>query len=529
MEEKEEHGFVKKLESFVTQRHRLILFAIIIFAFFVRLYYMTANAALWWDEADYLTLAKHFGLGLPEQAAPWRARGMTILLGVFYWFGANEWVIRLLEAIASTAGVFFTYKLGELYNKRVGLIAALGMAFYFEYLFWSARIAMDIYAVVICTSAMWLFWKGYMVKNSWKYTAGAGALLGFGPFAYESTAFMFIIIVTFLIITERFSFLKKKTLWAFIIAALIVATPFMIYNQVTLGSIYPRAMHQVRHIETPGESGTESWNPTASDLISKLFYYPKSFIYMMGGGNIGYLGFPLFIAFLIGLGMFANMLMGFDLFFKGRGEPIKKDLFFFLWAVTVVVIFSVVYAFTIAFEPGIRFLFPMMPVAFIIMAKGIETIYRFIKKYNAEIAVVAISAILLFGVYSHLAFADKLINSKKDSFRAQHEGGVWMKEHLAPNEPLVGCGMAVPLIYYSERQMIGFGDDTKLADEVIIKHRPMYVIIDGFDPACQRVNYAAMHPEIFRPVQAFFIDSARTQPIVIIYEANYPQNASVRN
>ncbi|PIS15427.1 hypothetical protein COT62_03690, partial [Candidatus Roizmanbacteria bacterium CG09_land_8_20_14_0_10_41_9] len=95
--------------------------------------YMTINAAVWWDEADYLSLGKYFGLGLPQVAAPWRARAIPMVWGIFYWLGANEWFIRFIQTLVSITGVYLTYVIGKLfYNKWAGLLGATMLAVYFE-------------------------------------------------------------------------------------------------------------------------------------------------------------------------------------------------------------------------------------------------------------------------------------------------------------------------------------------------------------------------------------------------------------
>lgn len=513
MEEGKSDSFVNKLEHFVIKRHKLILLAILAFAFIIRLKYLTINTALWWDEADYITLAKHYGLGLPQQAAPWRARAIPMLLGIFFWLGANEWFIRLLEAIVSVVGVFLTYKIGEMFSKRIGLIAALGMAVYFEFLFWTARIAMDIYATAIGAAAIWLFWKGYVEKKGWRYMAGAGALLGFGIFGYESTGFMFLIIGLFLLVTEQLSFLKRKEFWIFMAAALIVAAPFMIYNHATLGNVYPRAMQQARNIETV--SGAENWNPTTSAMVSKLFAYAKNMPYIFK--------WPFFIAFLAGLSMFFNMLIGFDLFFKRKGEGMKKELLIFIWVLVFFVLFSLIYTFTVDFEPAVRFLFPMMPAAFVIMGYGCRQIYLFAKKYHPAIAVVLIAALLIAGVYTQLVFANQLITARSDSFRGEREAGEWLKSRLKADEPVVGCGLPLPFIFYTEKDFMNYGINETMAEEFIAAYKPQFLLIDGFAPGCTP-DYPNAHPEKFRLVNLFYLDKEKTQPIVGIFEVLYPQN-----
>lgn len=515
MEDGAEEHFAKRLSKFIEQKHRLILIAILAFAFIIRLKYMTVNAAVWWDEADYLTLAKHYGLGLPEQAAPWRARAIPMLLGVFFWLGANEWFIRLLEALVSVLGVFLTYRIGELFDRKIGLLAAIGMAVYFEFLFWTARIAMDIYATAISAGAMWLFWKGYVEKKGWKYVAGAGALLGFGIFGYESTGFMFMIIGLFLLITEKLSFLKKKEFWIFVIAAIIVATPFLINNQIMFGNIYPRAMQQARNIETV--SGAENWNPTTLALISKLTTYAKNIPYIFK--------WPFFIAFIAGLSMFLNMLIGFDMFFKGKGEAMKKELFIFLWILVVFVLFSIIYAFTVDFEPAIRFLFVMMPAAFTVMGYGFVQIYKFAAKHNTIIAVLLVAGLLIAGIYVQLTFANQLILFKSDSFRGEREAGEWLKDKLRHDEPVVGCGLPLPFIFYTGHDFMNYGDNATLAEEFIAQYHPQFLVVDGFAPGCNP-NYPNANPDRFRLVNLFYLDKEKTQPIVGIFEILYPQNLS---
>jgi len=506
MAEEGANNFLKKASEFIDKRTNLILLVILAFAFAIRLKYMNVNAAVWWDEADYLSLAKHYGLGLPEQAAPWRARGVSMILGVFYFLGANEWFIRLIEAVVSVVGVLFTYKIGTLYNKTVGLVAALGLAVYFEYLFWTARISMDVYALTITISILWLFWKGHVEGKGWKYTAGAGALLGFGPFGYESIAVVYPIIGVFLLLTERFSFLKKKTFWAFAVTAIIFTIPFLVYNQVSLGHVYPRFYNQE---EAAKQHKLGSfWNPTTSDLFSKLLDYPKYFPY--------YLKWPFFVAFIIGLTVFVNLFIGFDLLLKGDSK-LKRDALIFIWGLFFLIFASCIHTFTgFEFEP--RFLFPMMPVVFVIVGCGLQNIYIFTKKYNASIAITVIIAILALGIYSQLTFAQKLIDFKKDTYRAEKEAGLWLKEHSQPGETLVGCGQTVQIIYYSERNFISFGGNATRAEELIEKYKPKYFLMDGHDPACT-LNYPAMHPDKFKPKEVFFLDKEKTKPIMIIYEA----------
>ena len=506
-----ENNLVNKIEEFIVQKHRIILIAILAFAFILRLKYMTVNAALWWDEADYLTLAKHYGLGLPEMAAPWRARALSMLLGIFYWLGANELIMRFVWVLLSVSGVLFTYIIGKrLYGKAVGLLSALFLSVYFEYLFWSARFSLDVFVLVVYTAIMFLFWKGYVKQEGNKYLYIAAGLFGFGIFAYESIAFIFIIILLFLILTERLNFLKKKQLWYALLIALLVILPFAAYNQARLGHPYPRFEQQVALFTE--EAPQNELSRPVKEIVLDIFTYAKSFPYL--------LKWPLFIAFAIGLSMFVNLFLGFDLLFKGKNPGLKRDLFIFLWGGIVLLLFSLIQAFSAwIYEP--RFIFPMMPVVFIITACGIVRIFNFIKKYNQLIAVIAVIALVSIGIFAQMTFADKLIKSKSDSFRPQKEAGMWLKQNLQKDEPVIGCFMFLPFVYYTERKAIGFTwqNETQV-EEILQAHRPQFIVWDWHDPGCAS-DYPLQRKDKFLPMQAFFIDKEKTQPAVVIFQVIY--------
>ena len=96
----------------------------------------------------------------------------------------------------------------------------------------------------------------------------------------------------------------------------------------------------------------------------------------------------------------------------------------------MLLLFSLIQAFSAwIYEP--RFIFPMMPVVFIITACGIVRIFNFIKKYNQLIAVIAVIALVSIGIFAQMTFADKLIKSKSDSFRPQKEAGMWLEAKSA--------------------------------------------------------------------------------------------------
>ncbi|MFH1065922.1 MAG: glycosyltransferase family 39 protein [Nanoarchaeota archaeon] len=525
-----ENNVVKTINNFIVQKHRIILIAILAFAFILRLKYMTINAAVWWDEADYLTLAKHYGLGLPEQAAPWRARAIPMLWGIFYWLGANEWFIRFFNQFIAVGGVLLTYFIGkEFYNKTIGLLAALFMAVYFEHLFWSARVSLDVYSLLLFCLGALFFYKGYVKNQSKKYLYGVGAIYGAGIYAYDGVGFLAIFLLAFLLLTERLRFLKDKRIWIMVGIALLAALPFAIYHQVEFGHPYPRLKlfssiegGQITLAEGPQQGAVAkviSLLPDTFSYITPIGYYLGSGLPAAGLGSIA--KWVLIIAFIGGLIAFINMFIGFDKVWKRESKELTGDFYIFLWGLSVLLIFGIVNAISaFYFEP--RFVFPAMPIIFIVCALGIRQIFRLISRYNKELAIAAVAIIIILGVYAQMTYADMLINSKKDSFSQEKDGGLWLKEHTSPGDTIVGCGLSVPIVYYSERDFKSASSgNITLAEENIRAYKPRYYVLDGFDyMGCSNEQYPAMNQDKMTPVMAFFLDKEKTQPIYIIFEIN---------
>ncbi|MBI4153797.1 glycosyltransferase family 39 protein, partial [Candidatus Woesearchaeota archaeon] len=193
-EEIQEHKEAKtSWEQFIEKKSNLIALLVILAAFYLRFKYMDINAGLWWDEADYVGIAKKFWLGIPHEAASWRAYGSGIFLGFFYYIGAGEWAVRFVGVVLSTLGVYSAYLFGKhFYNKFVGISAAALMSTAWIHLFWTTRISMNVYATAIWAFAAYFFWKSYEDNKSNWYMVAAAFLSSFGIFVYESIGFIYI-------------------------------------------------------------------------------------------------------------------------------------------------------------------------------------------------------------------------------------------------------------------------------------------------------------------------------------------------
>src|SRR5690606_7767310 len=128
------------------------------FTIIFRLYYFIklGNQPIWWDESDYLSLAKIWAYNLPTPEWMTHFLDMRPLLLPLLWagmfmLGLGEGFLRFFTLLIPSIGaVLVTYLLGrDLYNKSVGLIAGLMMSAYWVWNFYTYRLLTDIPAVFL--------------------------------------------------------------------------------------------------------------------------------------------------------------------------------------------------------------------------------------------------------------------------------------------------------------------------------------------------------------------------------------------
>ena len=290
---------------------------------------------------------------------------------------------------------------------------------------------------------------------------------------------------------------------------MLVVVPFMIYSYENFGHVYPRFQNTV----------DRDWKPLSEGTLEKTqLGSPVSLFFAYWVALPGFLTWPFFILMVIGAAMMLlDIILGFDLINK---EPVlKKDLYIFLWAFDVLLMFSIVYS-TTGFEFDPRFLMPMYPAAFIIASKGLFKVYSYIKRYNRAVAVFAVSAVLVWGVYANLAQADASIMAKKDTYTGEREAGLWVRDNTKSSDTVLTCNQQVVFAYYTDRVTGDFGSNVTDADRLIDEMHPKYVLLDIYHPNCA-FNLAKESSHKLTPAYVSFVDQEKKQPAVIVYEVDY--------
>ncbi len=435
-------------QNFFYKNSNFILACILIFALVLRLKYLTINSALWFDEAEYLAMAKNWAFGIPFHIPEVRPVLLPFFAFIFYKISVNpEMPLRIIELLFSMGGVYFAYLLGkEIYNKQVGLLFAFFISIFYLHIIFTTRILTDMPTTTLWTISAYLFWNGYRNKSK-IHLYLMGLAVGFGILMRFPFGLIVLAFILYLLITEGLKFLKNKHLWTSFAIILMVLLPYVLWFYL-----------QFNRLAIFSTGGYYDYKFLLLDYIKLYYTYFYSPAYV------------LFLLFLLGLGIFLfKLFIGFDLIRKNSN--LQKNLF-------VILLFVVPFAyfgFVNQLEP--RYLFYTFPSAFLMISTITLSSYEYIRKHNKMAAAIAIVLLLLFSAIYQIKFADSEIESRKDGYVEYKLSGKWIKENSETGDIILSDG-APQLTYYSEREVINWGDEEDF-DELLDEKRPRYAILSS--------------------------------------------------
>ena len=487
---------MERIKLWLKDPYNLALVGIIIFALAIRLYYffVTRGQTLWWDEAEYLATAKHWAFNVPYDLNPQRPPLFQLLGAITFLFGLGETFIRFAWVLLpSVFLVFVIYLLGkEMYNKKVGLIAAFIAAVSWTFLFWTARVQPDSFSMVfqvLSVLFMWKYWKSDKSKDV--IFAGIFAALGF--YFKVSALLVPMAFVVFILIKDRLSAFKDKNYYYFSLAFLATLIPYFIWSYLTFGTL------------TAFKASYSNAIATAAPFA----WYTVNFFYTLTGGI-------LFVLFLIGLLIALRFVLYADVLVKDKKRCFDPDLF----SVIVLIVAASFYIFYIRGTED-RWVFLWLPFIFMFIGNALKSIYNFGKKYSKIISTFLVLALLIWGGYAQLNHANDIINLKKDSYSQVKDAAIWMKEHSAPGDVIITQSQT-QTTYYAERQIKQLNPFENESDfsEYVKEEKPKYLELSAFE---HHPTWAYTWPNENNsmPVQAYFADADKKQPALIVYELKY--------
>jgi len=495
--EKKVEEIKSKVFNWLKEPYNLALVLIMIFAFAIRLYYfwITRNQALWWDELAYGSLARNFVThlwdGTPAIVGEIYLRPLifSYLWAFLFYLGFGEIVNRFLLAfIPSVISVYLVYLIGaEVYNKKIGLIAAAIFSVIWLNLFYSSRFLVHMVEMVFLFSSMYFFIKSTKNQINLKQFSISLVLLSFATLTRYQDGLAFIVYFVIIILAKKL-YLNKLKFWYAGIIGMSPLLLFFLMNFLTKGNIFPTLL-----------TGTYIHAATKIPFGFHLLNFIPLFLTI-----------PIFLFFILGLAyLIFDIVLGYNLLSE---NPVRRNGLFLI--LIMLVFFSFFIFYLRAAED--RYFFEILASLTIISAFGINFCADYIKKYNKTLAIVFIIGILLFGAYQEYKQADPLIKQKEESYAQMRAAFLWLKENTPTDSVVAGSGTSAYSIYYSEQVYSDLGNDYSL-EETLKIDKSDYLVRHGFTPEPPYINeYFASHESKFEVVH---YELYQGQPIVIVYKA----------
>jgi len=491
---------VEQKKSFFSDKYNIFILGIVIFAFVLLLRYFNINQALWWDEAEYLSIAKHWAFGVPFDVSYIRPPLFPTMVTFFYAiFGPSEFVLRAFMLVISVFGIYLTYLVAkEILHKRVALVSSFMISVSYLSIFYTARILIDILMMVMWLLAIFFFWKGYVKKGPKYYLWLMGVMIGLGaslkmPFVFVAAPF-----VVYAFLEEGFAMFKNKQLWLSVVFFFIGILPYFIYFNLSYGGL--------PFISTPSYGfGKEGFTSFYVNVMPVVLKSPIPLLQNIWVFQIFLIMFVAGLAYII-----MNLVLGWDLL---RKEHLLKVYAFLLaWIVVPFFFFSLI---SMAED---RYLMMIYPAVFMVASLMLFKCYDFVKKYNRYVALAFVFAILLSYAYAQVSYGSALTKSKSTSYLQLKEAALWMKDRSSPDDLILNSGVPQNT-YYSERNTTFYPESEADFDKFIADYKPRFMVISVFERSPDwTYDWPDKNQGRVVPVQAYYADVERQQPLLIIYQ-----------
>ena len=497
------------------------------FLAYLFVFFKTLNQPLWYDAANYLATAKRLvfpKLGLNDIWYYRRGFFWALFPALFFALGLGEAGVRLSLVFFGSGIVLTSYLLlSKMFDKKKALISSIGVAFSWIVLFFVGRPLTDIPACFFLLLSLLFFWKGYVLKEGKKFLYLFGVFLAFS-FLTRMQTLMFVpafLIIIFL--KEKFKFLLNKDLWIVFFIFLLLMTPHIILYSKHYGNpIKDLTTYYLKIGENPSfEGGSKD-----EKSFSNLFSYFRDLPYMLGGQFL--LGKAIFFLFLFGAFIFfLELFLGFDKIFKSK--ELQKKIFVFSW---IVIPFLALGYITEYIEQ--RYILSTLPFFFLLASLPLFSLEKYLGK-NKKSSIILIAILFLILMIPNIIWANKLIEIKKTSYLQVKEAALWIKENSNPGDIVISNSQPY-IVYYGERptysfnvrqeglhyqkkELLNYSWGEKGLDEFVKEKKPKYLMLSIFENHKEWMyEYPQKHNDTLIPVKAWFADSQKKQPIIIIYE-----------
>ncbi len=305
----------------------------------------------------------------------------------------------------------------------------------------------------------------------------------------------------FLVLTKRAGLIKLIKEWKAWFSVIIGISPILIFfliNLITKGNVFPALLGggYVKEVSQEFAFGTLNF---IRSYLNPFSLHPS--------GN--FFNDILFLLFILGIAICVlEIFLGYG--FISKNKKFRGHLL-------MILMFVVFYSFFIFYIKGAedRWLFPLSITFVMFSAYGLDYVYEFIKKYNKNFALILVLAILAFGAYNEIKFADLLINEKKETYLQMKQGFEWLRDNSDKNSIVMGGGIEPYIIYYAEMAYVGFPTNESDIEDINAE----YSVIHAFNKHPDYVqSYLQSNQDKWQPINAFFFDEEKKQAAFVIYK-----------
>lgn len=485
-----------------------LFLAIIILALGIRVFYFveTNGQTSWWDSAEYLSQGLHYlngwnGITDNYEVNFQRPPAFQYLIAMIFMMGGNETtVILLLCLLPSVLLIFLVYILGkEMFNERIALVGSFLSTVGWSWLFWTSRVQPDFLSMCFQILSIYFFFRTINKKGNINWNMFLSGILSAAAFNIKIQGLLIPMIMLFyLLITQRLSIFKKKENWMFILGFIILIIPYLIWAQISFGNPFI--------LRSGYKSSFENHQEFAWGAVLSWFY--KFFM-----NNIFFL---LFMSGLIWISW--NILSKLDLELKSPSKNFPTELF-------ILLTFIITSLFYIIYIGGgdERWQWIWLPFLYLIVAKVTILLFDLIyMKTHKTIALIIVVSLLVFLAFGQIQLADKQINISKNSYAPVKEAALWMKANSQPSESILTLSYTQNF-FYSQRPTYVYSNISEKDFNNFYKSiKPKFLVVSIFEPQSQWIFQYVQNNSAVTPVMVYFNDpQTKTQPVLIIYQFNY--------